>query len=122
MKKSEIADIKVKIENYIGRRDTGCFDLEEEGMWELTSGTMDDRGRRSDLGVYEGRYIDAVVKLVSSGSYGGWWCTDPKSDGHGKIRRFKIKKMRQLKLSNDFMKERKEAIKNKIKKLQKELA
>jgi hypothetical protein len=79
-----------KVRNYLKRTDSYAtrLPLEQEADYLIMSGTTDERGDRYEVGIYHGRFIDAVVKAVASPSYGGWWVTHDDHPDNGYVQLF----------------------------------
>ncbi|MBU1199867.1 MAG: hypothetical protein KKF46_07760 [Nanoarchaeota archaeon] len=64
--------------------------FEKEGLYEIVSGGQNEMGSRSSLGLYQGKYIDALAYLMNSGEYFGWWVSQIDHSSNGYVAKAKI--------------------------------
>lgn len=105
MKKTTAEKIRAYLRRAATDEELDFPPLEQKGIYEIISGTKDEWGGRSSEGIYEGRFIDVVVKAVNMPAIGGWYLDedDIEDSRAGYIKKKDIKKVEQVNGIIDYL-------------------
>lgn len=79
----------------IKRKDVPKYDLEEQGSYQIYSGSKGDYGSREVLEVVEGRFIEAIAYASTLDGFLGDWCSwdMPENCNHGYLKKINVPKL-----------------------------